>query len=66
MYDKALTFFEKAGVIQSGAISLQGKAMVLDKMGKIKEAMELFEKGISNVEKVRTSTPLSDMKMNLF
>jgi CHAT domain-containing protein/predicted negative regulator of RcsB-dependent stress response len=62
MYNKALLFFESVGDIESESYTLHGKAKLLAKSGKKKEALQLFVKGIANLEKVRSQTSFSEMK----
>ncbi len=62
MYDKAIIYFERSEEPLSLGRALHDKAKVLDKLGKKDEALNLFEKGIANLEKFRTQTALSKMK----
>ncbi|NIM10412.1 MAG: hypothetical protein GTN82_00340, partial [Candidatus Aminicenantes bacterium] len=62
MYNKALPFFKKKGDIELESVALHTKAKVWVKLEKKDEAMDLFEKGIANLEKVRAQTAFSEMK----
>ncbi|HLP46855.1 MAG TPA: CHAT domain-containing protein [Candidatus Kapabacteria bacterium] len=61
MYNKSFTFFLDIG-IYSGYYALYGKAKVLEIMGKKAEAFKLFENSITNLERVRTQTAVSELK----
>jgi CHAT domain-containing protein len=62
MLDKAITFLKKEGAIHIESFALHLKAGVLVILGKKEKALDLFEKGITNLEKVRTNTAFSEMK----
>ncbi|MCP5054575.1 MAG: CHAT domain-containing protein, partial [bacterium] len=62
MFNKALHFYKRHGGIQLESGALYRKAKVLAKLGRRDEALVLFEKGIANLETVRTQTAFSGMK----
>ncbi|MGD2086901.1 MAG: CHAT domain-containing protein [Candidatus Aminicenantes bacterium] len=64
LYDKALSLNTEGSSIELKAFTLHGKAKALAKLGKKGKALELFEKGVANLEKGRKSTPISAMKMD--
>jgi CHAT domain-containing protein len=62
MYDSALLFYKKTGDIESESLALHSKAKALVKLVKKGEALELFERVITNLEKVRMQIAFSEMK----
>ncbi len=61
-YDKSFFFFNKAGDIELESFSLNDKAKCLMNLREKDKAMRLFEKGIANLETIRTQTAFSEMK----
>jgi CHAT domain-containing protein/Tfp pilus assembly protein PilF len=63
MYDKAFVLCKKGGDVESESYALLAKARVLAKQGKNDDSRVLFEKSISNLEKIRGQTIFSAMQM---
>jgi len=62
MYDRAAEFYRKMADIELEAYAFFRKAAVLNKAGKKKEALSLYEAGLAKLEKVRKQTIFAEMK----